>query len=126
MATTITNVAALTAIVEFATDNGFADAEILDKVEKHIAQLSKPSKKSGGPTKEQMRNSLMLNALVAHMRATGASYTVKEAAAWLSENYEGAGLVSTQKATALLTKAVKDGTANRSTDGKRITFTVTA
>lgn len=126
MANTLTNVTALTVLVEFARDNGFDDAEVLGKVEKHIAQLAKPSKKPEGPTKEQMRNALMLDALVAHMRASGAAYTVKDAAAWLSENYEGAGLVSTQKATALLTKAVKDGTANRSTDGKRIVFTVTA
>lgn len=126
MATTLTNVIALTVLVEFARENGFDNNEILDKVEKHIAQLSKPTKKPAGPTKDQMRNALMLDALIAHMRATGAAYTVKDAAAWLSENYDGAGLVSTQKATALLTKAVKDGTANRSTDGKRIVFTVSA
>ena len=121
--TTITNVAALTAILDFALSNGFADEEVAEKVQKHISQLSKPSKKSDGPTKTQIINSNLIDKIVSHLKATGAVMTVKDVAAWLSENCgETVGLCSTQKATALLTQAAKNGLVRRTTDGKRIAF----
>lgn len=125
--TTITNVAALTAVLDFALSNGFEDQEVAEKVQRHIAQLSKPTKKAEGPTKTQLINQNLIARIVGHMQATGAAMTVKEVAAWLSENCgETVGLCSTQKATALLTQAVKGGLLSRTTDGKHVAFVAVA
>lgn len=127
MATTITNVSALTAIVEFALSNGFEDQDVVEKVQRHIAQLSKPSKKPEGPTKTQLINQNLISRVVEHMQTTGAAMTVKDVAAWLSENCgDTVGLCSTQKATALLTQAVKGGMLSRTTDGKHVAFIAVA
>lgn len=127
MATTITNASAIAALVDFAIANGCDNQEAIEKAQLHVAQLSKPAKKAEGPTKNQLMNQNLIARVVGHMQATGATMTVKDVATWLSENCgETVGLCSTQKATALLTQAVKAGYLSRVTDGKRIAFVAVA
>lgn len=125
--TTITNVAALSVVLDFALSHGLDDQAVVEKVQRHIAQLSKPAKKAEGPTKNQLINQNLIARIVDHMQTTGAAMTVKDVAAWLSENCgETVGLCSTQKATALLTQAVKAGLLSRTTDGKHVAFVAVA
>lgn len=123
MATTITNLSALNTVIEFAVENGFDNEEIIAKLRHHAEQLAKPSKKPSGPTKNQMINDNLIDSVVEHLVETDLGMSVKDVAAFLSERCaDVVGMCSTQKATALMTRAVKSERVRRISDGKTVIF----
>ena len=104
----ITNVIALTALIGFAEDMGYEDAEVLAKVKHHRDQLAKPKAKSDTPSKTQRLNAQLCEEVYAYLQAHG-TVTPKELVEKLGSPY----VTSTQKATILLGMLTDQGRATR-------------
>ena len=126
MATTITNAAAMSALIDFAVSNGFDDSAAITRCKAHLASLEKSAARQSGPTKQQRQNDNTIAKFVGYMRETGDSMSTAQLAAWLDANVEGYEGASVQKATALLTRARKLGFVERVTDGKKVVFSAVA
>lgn len=123
MATTITNAVALADLIGFAQSMGYSNADALTRCKAHLASLEKSAAyRSSGPTKKQRANDAIIAKFIGHMRDTGEAFTTAGLAAWVSENVEECKECSVQKATSLLTRAVKLGFITRATDGKKVIF----
>lgn len=119
MANSITNVQALTALVEFAQANGYADADVLAKVRKHIAVLSKPKAKSDAPSKTQVMNQTLSDRLYEFLAGCESPVTAGQVVDGL-----GSAFVTTpQKATILLGMLVSQGRAERTVSKGRALWT---
>lgn len=118
MATSITNTAALTALVTFAEQMGWDNAEALEKVRKHIAQLSKPKAKSAEPTKTQRLNANLCEEVAQYLTAQG-SVTAKGVAEQMGSPY----ITSSQKATILLGMLTAQGRAERHCEKGKVWWT---
>ena len=101
---TITNVQALTMLVDHAKATGFDDPAVLDKVVKHIAQLSKPKTKSTAPSKTQLLNN-NLKVEVLGLFKDGDILTTSQVVEKLGSPY----ITTTQKATVICGLLVSDG-----------------
>lgn len=108
MATSITNVRALSVLIEFARNNGCPDVDAIAKMEAHLAQLSKPKTRSNAPTKTQVLNKNLCNEVFAFISEKGYA-TAKDVA----ENMGSPYVTTAQKATILLGMLVADGRAIR-------------
>jgi hypothetical protein len=106
--TAITNVSALTALIGFAEDMGYSDAEVLAKVKHHRDQLAKPKAKSDVPSKTQRLNATLCEEVYAYLQAHG-TVTAKELVEKLGSPY----VTSAQKATVLLGMLTDQGRASR-------------
>lgn len=119
MATTsITNVRALSVILEFAKANGCEDLEAIAKMEKHLAQLAKPKAKSDLPTKTQLLNRNLCGEVYEYLLANGRS-TAKA----VVEGMGSPNILTSQKATILLGMLVADGRAVRECEKGRAYWT---
>lgn len=118
MATSITNTAALTALVTFAEQMGWDNAEALEKVRKHLAQLSKPKAKSTEPTKTQRLNANLCEEVAQYLAAQG-SVTAKGVAEQMGSPY----ITSSQKATILLGMLTAQGRAERHCEKGKVWWT---
>ena len=118
MATTITNVSALSDLVKFARDNGFTDETILAKVERHIEVLSKPKARKDEPSKTQLMNRSLAEQAFAVLTDLG-SVTAKG----LVDAMESPYVMHPQKATVLLSMLVADGRATRHSDKGKVWWT---
>lgn len=118
MATSITNTAALTALVTFAEQMGWDNAEALEKVRKHLAQLSKPKAKSAEPTKTQRLNANLCEEVAQYLAAQG-SVTAKGVAEQMGSPY----ITSSQKATILLGMLTAQGRAERHCEKGKVWWT---
>lgn len=112
---TITNVQALSALVQFAKANGCENADAISKVEKHIAQLSKPKAKSDLPSKTQRLNASLCEEVYAYLCAKG-SVTPKELANGMGSPY----VTTSQKATILLGMLTTQGRAVRESEKGKV------
>lgn len=124
MATTtnskLTNVQALTALIEFAEVNGYENKEVLDKMRRHLEVISKPCKKSDSPTKTQLLNIQLADKVAAYLDSrSGEMVGSKE----VMQNLGDPNVCSPQKATVLLNMLVNDGRATKHNIRGRIMFT---
>lgn len=116
--TAITNVSALTALIGFAEDMGYSDAEVLAKVKHHRDQLAKPKAKSAEPTKTQRLNANLCEEVAQYLTAQG-SVTAKEVAEQMGSPY----ITSSQKATVLLGMLTAQGRAERHCEKGKVWWT---
>ena len=108
MATTITYANALTTLKAFALDNGFDNTEVIEKIDKLIAQ--KATKTNNRKSKARVANEQLANELVQLMQKKGVN---EIRAAWVRENLQG---VSTSpKAVAVLNAATDLGLLHKHT-----------
>ena len=115
---TITNVAALTAIVEFCESCGYDNAEAIAKVKRHIEQLSKPKAKSTEPTKTQRLNANLCEEVNAYLVKEGTA-----TAKGVAENLGSPYITSSQKATIILGMLTAQGRAERHCEKGKVWWT---
>lgn len=115
----ITNVSALSALVEFAKANGFDDTDVIAKVERHIAVLSKPKAKSDQPSKVQMLNRSLAEQAYSYLAENG-QVTAKGLVDGLGSPY----VTSSQKATIIMSMLVADGRAVRNSEKGKVWWTM--
>ncbi len=128
--TTITNAGMMRALCKylastpeefkaFCSAEGLAASEVAAKASKHLAALEKTGK-NGSPTKEQIQSENDSKALVANWRAEGlGEMTCKQVAdAATNGRWTSVAVLSSQKARALLTRALDRGEVVRTCDSK--------
>ena len=103
MANTVTYAAALDSIIAFATDNGFDNQEVLDKLKNLRAQKETKSK-VGQKSQARKDNEKLANAIVDAMVKADVT---EVRAAWVKDNVDG--INTTPKATAVLKVAIDMG-----------------
>jgi hypothetical protein len=103
MANTVTYAAALDSIIAFATDNGFDNQEVLDKLKNLRAQKETKSK-AGQKSQARKDNEKLANAIVDAMVKADVT---EVRAAWVKDNVDG--IDTTPKATAVLKVAIEMG-----------------
>jgi len=109
MATTMTYANALTTIKAFAIDNGFDNKEVIEKIDKLIAQKATKTN-NGKKSRARVNNEQLANVLVKLMQDKGVN---EIRAAWVRENLDG---VSTSpKAVAVLNAATDLGLLHKHT-----------
>ena len=126
MATTnkLTNAIALNAAIAAFKDmdanaviDGFTAEEYTTKFEKMLETATKKHASTNSETPEQRKNrEEYIPAMLKAMAAQGEPITSK----WVSDNVRG--ITTTQKATALLTKCVKNGVVVRIQEGRKVVF----
>lgn len=101
----------------FCAAEGLAASDVAAKASKHLAALEKTGK-GGSPTKEQIQAENDSKALVANWRAEGlGEMTCKEVAnAATNGRWTSVAVMSSQKARALLTRALDRGEVVRACD----------
>ena len=99
MANTITYAQALTTIRDFATENGFDNKEVLDKVNKLIEQKTKV-RANAGKSKARKANEIAAQQIVDIMKEKGLQYIDNK---WVRDNIDGVN--SAARATAVLNVA---------------------
>ena len=113
--------------IEFAIDNITANCmgdmektganEAIEILEKMHAQITKPRKKSDAPSKARIQNEALAAECVAAMEGQE-SVTSK----WLIEHVNG--LMTPQKATAVMKIAIESGAVVRKKEGKTVTYSL--
>lgn len=116
--TSITNVSALTALIGFAEDMGYDNAEVLAKVIAHRNQLAKPKAKSTEPSKTQRLNANLCEEVYAYLVKEG-TVTAKG----IAENLGSPYITSSQKATILLGMLTAQGRAERHCEKGKVWWT---
>lgn len=103
----------------FCAAEGLAPSDVAAKASKHLAALEKTGK-GGSPTKEQIQAENDSKALVANWRAEElGEMTCKQVAdAATSGRWTSVAALSSQKARALLTRALDRGEVVRTCDNK--------
>lgn len=122
MANTITYAQALTTIRDFATENGFDNKEVLDKVNKLIEQKTKV-RANAGKSKAREANEIAAQQVVDIMKEKGLQYIDNK---WVRDNIDGVN--SAARATAVLNVATDMNLLHRNVIAKsasRNTFTFT-
>ena len=110
---TITRAAALSAAIDALEGTEFAPVLV-----KMYEQVTKPRKKSDAPPKTQIENAAILARAVEAMTNHGEPVGSQ----WLTEHV--AGILSTQKATAIMKKGIADGLVTANREGKKVTYSV--
>ena len=108
--------------LEFALEvlNTYDDARALEAypvLEKMHAQVTKPRKRSDAPSKARIQNEALAAKCIAAMEGQE-GVTSK----WLIEHVDG--LMTPQKATAVMKIAVESGAVIRSKDGKTVSYSL--
>ena len=108
--------------LEFALEvlNTYDDARALEAypvLEKMHAQVTKPRKKSDAPSKARIQNEALAAKAIELMEGQE-SVTTK----WLCEHVNG--LLTPQKATAVMRLAVESGAVVRNKEGKQVTYSL--
>lgn len=106
---TITYASALTTIKAFAIEQGFDNAEVIEKIDKLIAQKATKTT-SGKKSRARINNEQLANVLVATMREKGVN---EIRAAWVRENLDSVN--TAPKAVAVLNAATDMGLLTKST-----------
>lgn len=106
---TITYASALTTIKAFAIEQGFDNAEVIEKIDKLIAQKATKTT-SGKKSRARINNEQLANVLVATMREKGVT---EIRAAWVRENLNSVN--TAPKAVAVLNAATDMGLLKKST-----------
>lgn len=102
--------------LEYAIAHCDNDA-VIEVLRKMHAQVTKPRKKSDAPTKTQLVNANLCKAAIEAFKAHGnEGYDVK----WISNHVNG--ILTSQKATAVMRFGMANGLIERNQDGKAITF----
>ena len=104
--TTITNVQALSALIAYARETGYEREDVLAKVEKHLATMSRPSKTEG--------NRVILPEVVAFIAAHPDGCKARDILAAFPQ------LRSTSKVVAVCKLGVTDGTLACTKDEKGV------
>lgn len=106
--------------IEFAIEtirNYEGDCEAIEILEKMHEQITKPRKKSDAPSKARLQNEALAAKCIAAMEGQE-GVTSK----WLIEHVDG--LMTPQKATAVMKIAVESGAVIRSKDGKTVSYSL--
>lgn len=106
---TITYASALTTIKAFAVEQGFDNAEVIEKIDKLIAQKATKTT-SGKKSRARINNEQLANVLVATMREKSVN---EIRAAWVRENLDSVN--TAPKAVAVLNAATDMGLLTKST-----------
>lgn len=108
MATTITRVTALSALITFAEANGCPDTDAIARVTQLRDQLAKPKAKTSGPSKAHLQNAALCGEVL------DALARIAPATAGQLVDALGSPLVTTpQKATVLLGMLASEGRVTR-------------
>lgn len=122
MANTITYAQALTTIRDFATENGFDNKEVLEKINKLIEQKTKV-RTNTGKSKARKANEVAAQQVVSIMKEKGLQYIDNK---WVRDNIDGVN--SAARATAVLNVATDMNLLHRNViarSASRNTFTFT-
>lgn len=106
--------------LEFAVEtirNYEGDCEAVEVLNKMLIQVTKPRKKSDAPSKARVQNEALAAACVAAMEGHD-NVTSK----WLIEHVNG--LMTPQKATAVMKIAIESGAVVRNKEGKTVTYSL--
>ena len=106
--------------LEFAVEtirNYEGDCEAVEVLNKMLIQVTKPRKKSDAPSKARVQNEALAAACIAAMEGQD-NVTSK----WLIEHVNG--LMTPQKATAVMKIAIESGAAVRNKEGKTVTYSL--
>ena len=106
--------------IEFAIEtirNYEGDCEAIEVLGKMHAQVTKPRKKSDAPSKARIQNEALAAECIAAMEGQE-SVTSK----WLIEHVNG--LMTPQKATAVMKIAIESGAVVRNKEGKAVTYSL--
>lgn len=106
--------------IEFAIEtirNYEGDCEAIEVLEKMHTQITKPRKRSDAPSKARIQNEALAAKCIAAMEGHEA-VTSK----WLIEHVNG--LMTPQKATAVMRIAIESGEVVRNKDGKVVTYSL--
>lgn len=113
----MTRAQALEFAIEVVRDHE-GDCEAIGVLEKMHAQVTKPRKKSGAPSKARILNESLATKCVEAMRTHGEAVT----SAWLMEHVNG--LMTPQKVTAVMAIAIERGEATKAKEGKAVTYSI--
>jgi len=94
------------------------DAPEVAVLQKMLDSLNKPRKKSDAPSKSRIENLALLDDAVSKIAANGEPVTSK----WLTEHVRG--ILTTQKAAAVMRLGVETGKINKLVDGRKVAYTV--
>lgn len=106
MTSTITNVSALTALVAYARETGYEREDVLAKVERHIATMTKPSKTD--------QNRAMLSEVVAFIASKPEGCKARDILAAFP------AMRNTSKVVAVCNLGIADGSIIREVDNKGV------
>ena len=96
-------------------DEGAPEVEVLNKL---LVSITKPRKKSDAPSKTRKENLLLVDAAVEAMSAHGEPVNAK----WLTEHVKG--ILTTQKAAAVMRLGAEVGKIEKLVDGRKVTYKV--
>lgn len=95
-----------------------ADAPEVEVLTKLLASISKPRKKSDAPSKARIENLKLVDAAAEAIAAHGEAVSSK----WLTEHIRG--IMTTQKAAAVMRLGVEVGKIVRIVDGRNVSYNV--
>ena len=93
-----------------------ANPEVAEVLGKMYASITKPRTKSDAPSKARILNESLATAAVAAIREHGEPVSTK----WITEHVNG--ILTPQKATAVMKLAIERGEVTREKDGKNVTY----
>ena len=104
--------------LEFAIEN-IDNEEVVTVLRKMHAQVTKPRKKSEGPTKARIINEGLATKCVAAMEGHD-----KVTSKWLLEHVSGWPTATPQKVTAVMKIAIDDGRVIKTKEGKAVYYSL--
>lgn len=94
------------------------ECEALTVLEKMHAQITKPRKRSDAPSKARILNESLAGKVYEAMQGYGEPVSTK----WVCEHVNG--IMTPQKATAVMRILLEDGRVTRSKEGKAVTYSI--
>lgn len=102
------------AALEFAIKQCASNPEVVEVLKKLHASITKPRKKSDAPSKARIENLSLVDAAISAMGDNEVS------AKWLTEHVRG--ILTTQKAAAVMRLGVEVGKIIKVTDGRKVSY----
>ena len=93
-------------------------AEVIEKLDKMLAQVNKKSSANRKPTATQLENEGLREKIVEYLKNTGKRLTVSE----MMKEIEGLKELSNQRVTSLATSLYKEGKINREVEKRKAYF----
>ena len=95
-------------------------AEVIEKLDKMLAQVNKKSSANRKPTATQLENEGLREKIVEYLKNTGKRLTVSE----MMKEIEGLKELSNQRVTSLATSLYKEGKIDRTVEKRKAYFSV--
>ena len=117
----MTNAMALETAIEVMKETDAEKyAEVIEKLDKMLAQVNKKSSANRKPTATQLENEGLREKIVEYLKNTGKRLTVSE----MMKEIEGLKELSNQRVTSLATSLYKEGKIDREVEKRKAYFFV--